>query len=322
MATGNIISASDYNNIRNKIIAVMGTTANGGTGTFGYGQGLQSAAVASTAVVTKAQWDALRFDIFNALVHQTGAVPSITSPAAGSVIRFGITHPNNQYDTLADTARNNRFDIGPGRFGTNTLAATEFTDSWISQAYVDFTVTFASADAARYFFNSGGKIRFASSRTGGTTAPTPGFLQNDSWSSLLSSAGTQGFGGQVPDTGFSPLNGRNYYRLTNSFQTFYSLNASGAYTNNRYSLQARCNTVTDNSAGTENIIIFRALFEDLYTDPTQGDPGNPLPNDGVDGTLRVECSELRASGLLQPQPTAGSFTISQPAASFGTFFRS
>ena len=65
---GNIIPASDYNNIQTKIAGVMGT----GTGQSGYGQTLSSAQVSSTSVISTSGWAALRSDLLKARQHQTG----------------------------------------------------------------------------------------------------------------------------------------------------------------------------------------------------------------------------------------------------------
>jgi len=302
MAIGNFISASDYNAIRNKIINVVGP----GAGNSGYGQTLQSSAVATGNVVTKAQWDALRFDIYNALFHQTGSVPIITQVSTSDVIRYGAANPNFQYDTLADTAIANRFNLGAGRFVTENKGTNSTSVSWSASQSCTLTVTFGTANDARYFFNSGGKIRFTSSRTGGSST-----AQNSSWSNLLTTVGTQAFGGNSPSV--------NFYSLTNSYQTFYTLTASSPYASNVYRLEALSN-VADNSTGTANILTFRITWTDAYVDPDvlAGRPPtlNP-PGDVVDGTLSLNVDQIRPVGTLQP---SGTFTITGPSLySFSSF---
>jgi hypothetical protein len=307
MPSGDIISAVDYNNIRNKIIGVMGI----GAGSFGYGQTLISSAVAVGNTVTKAQWDQLRFDIFNALLHQTGSSPSISQATIGDVITFGLTRPNSQYDTLSDTARNNRFNVGSGRFLENFgVSSATLTTAWKVSVQNTFTITFPNANSARYFFNSGGQLKVRTSRTGGSST-----AQNTSWTNILSGSGTRLFGGQLPSTGFSPMNGTNFYRLTSGFQTYYTTTGSNPYASNRYSLQAACN-VADNSAGAANIVYIRVVLDDPYVDPPLGIPpafSGPIPpEDNVDGTLTTILDELKATGTLQPAPTTGNFTIVSP----------
>lgn len=290
MAIGDLISESDYNTIRNKIINVMST----GSGNSGYGQTTFSSSVSSGNTVTKAQWDALRYDLYNAIFHQTGSVPSITTVAVGDVIRYGASNPNYQYNTLADQATTNRFDLGVGQFVTDALQTTSRSSSWYSSVSCTAEVTFNTAEQARFFFNSGGKIRFSSSRTGGTSSQ-----QNTAWSNVLSTAGTQVFGGATPAI--------NFFNLTSSYQEFYSLSAISPYSANQWKIEALCN-VANNSAGTANIITFRITWVDNYTDSGP----EVAPDDYVDGTLAINMDAVRASGFLQP---SGSFTIVAPASS-------
>jgi hypothetical protein len=302
-SVGGIIEDVDYNGIRNKIIAVLGT----GTGNAGYGQAarLQSSAVADGNNITAAQWGNLRFDIFNCLVHQNGTNPTIVSVSTGAPIRFGAGHPNNSYDTLADTIIANRFNLGSGQFVTESLASVSSGDiTWLSEIYADITYTFSTAETARFFFNSGGRLRVTTSFVKSVTK-----AQTISWENLLTSAGQQSVGGQLPSTGFSPLNGTNYFRLTNTFQTFYTATASSPYSSNTYRLQARSN-VADNSSGTANQVFIRVLLNDPYVDPPP--PVGIPPEDAVNGTLTITTDMVRASGVLQPSPTAGNFITSGP----------
>jgi hypothetical protein len=165
----------------------------------------------------------------------------------------------------------------------------------------EVTATFANADLCRWFFNSGGQIRIQSSRTGGDST-----AQNNDWSNLTTSAGMQAFGSQTPSAGFSPMNGQNFYKLTNSYQNFYTLSSSAPYSANSYNLDARCD-VADNSAGTATTVFIRVRFVDNYTDP-----GAPGPDDIIDGTLTVTVTEKRATGSLVP---SGTFTITRPTYS-------
>ncbi len=302
---GEIISAIDYNVIQNKISRIMGT----GVSTEGYGQTVASSQIVPDGMtgilpnVLKSQWDALRFDIVNAIVHQTGNTPSITVVQTTDPIRYGPSHPNFQYNTLADQAVTQRFSLGTGQFVVEQPVAqvanmsVQRTTPWSSSLTTDLTITFSTVDRARFFFNSGSKIRFNSNRTGGTPSS-----QNSAWSNLLDAVGSVDFGGASPTI--------NYFSLTNSFQTFYQSSASSPYAGNQITLQARCN-VANNSAGTANIVYFRITYSDTYTDP-----GSPPPGDLVDGTLTLTVNEVRAAGSLLP---TGTFNITGPSYSITAF---
>lgn len=291
MAQFDKISAADYNNIRDKIVGVIGT----GSGNSGYGQTVRSSAVVKDVdIVSKAQWDALRYDIYNALIHQTGAVPSINEVVQNSVIRYGAGYPVFQYDTLSDQAITNRFNIGSGRFAVESAIAPSRTTAWTSSVSCTVTATFGTSDQARFFFNSGGKIRLASSRTGGSSTG-----QNNSWSSLLAAAGIQVF-----DSINSTV---NFYNLTNSFQPLYTTTASSPYSSNTYTIQVR-GDIPNNSAGGARVITFQVTWSDPYVDLYPDAP----PPDQVDGTLTLTVDQHRATGPVLP---SGNFTITAPTYS-------
>jgi hypothetical protein len=311
-STGGIIEAADYNDIRNKVIRVLGT----GDGNFGYGQAarLNSAAVATGASVTAAQWQNLRWDIFNALTHQNGSAPTIVSVSTGDTIRYGDTNPNNAYNTFANTITDNRFNIGSGRSDAPGLGSKSENFSWISQAYIDITYTFSNADAARFFFNSGGELRITS-----TFVKGPNTQQNRAWESLLRDAAVQSFGGNAPDAGLGTINGRNFYRLDSTFRTYYTRTDSFPYGSNTYRLQAKCNlTSGNNSTGTANIVTIRALFTDGYTDPGNSPGDNPNTIDQVSGIMTVSTSLLLPVGTMQTPPTVSNFTIVGPTSNIAS----
>ena len=216
----------------------------------------------------------------------------------------------NAYESLATTttALVDRFSVAPGQFGTAAAATVERTYSapqfWSNEINTELTVAFANSNQARWFFNSGGEIRIASSRTLGRSD-----AQNDAWSSLLTSAGTTAFGGQIPTTGFSPMNGQNFYRLTNTYQNIVQLAAAG-YASNLYQIRAKCD-VANNSSGTASIVYLQVRFIGGYVDP--GPLGPPFTNDEIDGKWTVTATQKFAQGKLLP---SGNFSVALPTYSF------
>lgn len=294
------IAAADFNAIRSKVISVIGS----GSGPLGYGQAIQSSAITPGTVISATQYDDLRFDIVNIKIHQDGVSPFIRDINKGDVIRSQAGDPKIQYDNLANICIQNKFNISTGQYALNARTSQTRGTAWSTQVSCVVTVTFANANDARYFFNSGGKIRFTSTRTGGAATN-----QNSSWTNLLTTAGTQSFGA-VND---SPL--VNYYSLTNAYQQFYIKLASSSYASNNYTIEAKCD-VASNSGGTARIIDFRIKWTDAYVDP---DTLNPLPShpsfaptDTVDGSLTLAVEELKATGALLPY---GAFTITSPTYS-------
>lgn len=291
-SASNQVTAVDYNTIRDKVVSIMGS----GSATRGYGQALQSTAVLPGNTITKAQWDALRYDIINIKVHQDGATPTIATVPANEPIRYGAGNPNTNFNTLIEQAILNRFAIGGGQSILTSKTTATYSSSWSTQASAELTITFANATVARYFFNSGSKIRISALRSGGTSSS-----QNNAWSNVLTAAGVQSFGGAVP------IN-NNFYTLTTSYNDniYYYKSASTPYSSNYYELSAKCN-VADNSAGTATEVKIRIVLRDDYVDL-----GPPAPGDTVNGNLTISVDELKAAGVLLP---SGDFTIASPTYS-------
>jgi hypothetical protein len=135
------------------------------------------------------------------------------------------------------------------------------------------------------------------------------------------------------------MNGQNWYRLTDSFQTYYTLAGSSPYGSNSYNLQARVTDTTDNSSGTAANSQIRVLLVDNYVDPgvapgssffpegggsgagggggqQTATPADFPPDDSVDGTFSIAVSLVFATGVLVPSGF-GNFTVTQPTITFG-----
>jgi hypothetical protein len=290
MTIGSDITAAGFVTIQNKAESLLGT----GAGSRGYNQTVVSSDVFTGNQITQVQWDLLKTDIINVLYHQNGELPNIVTVNSGDVIQFGAGHPNNNYDTLLDTAAANRFQVAASQSVVTSKGVATYTSAWSSSAQFTLTVTFSTADQGRYFFNSGGKIRLNTSISGGS-----GTAQYNAWVNFLNSVGIRSFGADT-----DPV--VNYYTLTNSFQTYYQSSLSTPYSANNYRLEARTN-VSNNSTGTATILTLRVTLTDAYTDP-----GAPAPGDSVDGILTISVEELKAAGTLFP---SGSFSITSPTYS-------
>lgn len=289
----------DYNSIRSKIIQLLGN----GSGSSGYGQSVSSLPVSAGNIITAEQWQNLKNDLINIKLHQDGNIPTLSQISQNLVIGFGESQPNREFDRIADEAFVSRFNIGIGRSTVTSAVSQTRTGSWSFQSQCVATATFSSADEARYFFNSGGKIRFTSTRTGGSSS-----AQNNAWSNILNSAGTYQFSGNIVEL-------ENFYTLTDNYKNVFVQILSTPYSSNFYRIESRSN-VPNNSSGTATVVDFRVTWRDDYVDPDIlfGRPSDTHvpPGDLVDGTLSIVIEELKAIGSLVP---TGTFTISSPSYS-------
>jgi hypothetical protein len=298
MTSGTSIFASQYVAIQDKAESLLGI----GSASRGYGQTVQSSDVFVGNTITKAQWDLLRFDVINIRLHQDGVIPPIVQVAVGDAIGFGPSSPNTNYNILLEQAITNRFNLADNQSVVTAKATQSLSSAWSAQAQTTLTCNFADANTARYFFNSGGKIRITSALIPGAST-----AQINSWVNFLNSVGTQSFGAATDPT-------VNYYTLTNSYQTYFQQGATGiyGYAGSTYKLEARTN-VPNNSTGTATQVQIRITLLDAYTDP--GPEPSPPPGDSVSGTLTVNVTEVKASGLLQP---SGNFTVTGPTYSLSS----
>ena len=302
MTSGTNVFAAQYVAIQNKAESLMGT----GSGTLGYGQTVQSSDVFSGNTITKAQWDLIKYDIINIKLHQDGNLPPVVNVQVGDAIGYGASSPNTNYDLLLNDAIAKRFQIAGSQSVVSSKASQTYSTPWSVQAQATLTVTFATADEGRYFFNSGGKIRFTSSLVGGSVTP-----QITAWINFLNAIGTRSFGADTDPA-------INYYTLTNSYQTYYQNFLSSSYSANSYKLEARCN-VSNNSTGTATQLELRVTLLDSYVDPDVASGASFPPTDVVSGTLTIAVSELKASGQLQP---SGTFSITSPTYSLSSIVAS
>jgi len=269
---------------------VMGT----GSATRGYGQTTFGATKNVGDTITANDFNNIRYDLLNASAHQNGsaAALSLAGNVTGDIINS--TDPN-AFIPYASTIDSDRFNCHSSRKSTASAGSNSRTSSWVSQVSAIYTLNFNNANEARYFWNGGGRIRFASSRTGGAAT-----AQNTSWSSLLSSAGTQEFGGSA------------VYGWGTGDSSLYSIFSSAPYASNTYNIKARTNV--NNSSGDASIFYFTLTWVDPYVDPMPGAP--PLPEDIVDGTLSysVEITFPTGGHALTPSGTWTSYTYSSFSA--------
>jgi len=163
---GNTILATDFNTlVGGDPVTSSGTLnavwATGGTNT-GYGQTAE-ANVAVGDLVTAAKWANLVTKTANSASHQGTAISSVTAPAAGGTVTYLSAIPTNL--TTIYTSRLNAATQGSTTANTATYAST-----WQAALTFTHTVTFANANAARYFFNAGGQLKVTCSHANTATS--------------------------------------------------------------------------------------------------------------------------------------------------------
>lgn len=279
---GDKITATSYNNIRNIFINYLTT----GTGSIGYGQTANSSAVSAGQKVTATSWANLRSDISRMADHQGTTVTLPTITASTKITATQAT----QLETAATTVTGAGviYNVAVGQYSDEllvTLAEGTRTAAWNAVIRHFFTVTFATANDARYFFNSGSTIRIDPTYT----KDVSNTLNND-WDTLINTLGTVVFNHtSTAANGASPGTGSSigFYDLTNVAQQIYT-KAGSTYAANDYTINAYCN-VASNTTGTANIIYFECYFRDDKL-------ANPNFDENVTGTVVNEVRMFRSTG--------------------------
>lgn len=229
---GGLIEATDYNGF---VSTTSGANVNAtwGTGTTsaGYGQ-TALATVAAGSTVTATAWASLVNTIAAMANHQGTAITARTAPVTGntiSILSAVNTDITNCYNNRGNaTAQGTQFT---GWTGTNSKTTGTSGASW-SITFTN-TVTFASADAARYFFNAGGTIKIDVSKTstGNTGDPEWNDLANTLCGDIYISGGafSQTIASQAY-TGTTKIGGTGTPNILTTTTGWFDLTAGAAAT--------------------------------------------------------------------------------------------
>jgi hypothetical protein len=191
-SVGGLIEATDYNGFVNTSSNNINKVWSTGTGDSGWGQtAISTVSVGGT--VTATQWATLVANLATAGQQTSSTLTSRTQPVAGNTIAI-LANVATDINTITQN-RGNAAASGTtiGTF-SGTTSKTTATGSPPAAAWTitfTHTVTFPSADQARYFFNAGGlvKIMFGKSSTGTDHDPD--------WNTFAGQCGNIFLGGYV-----------------------------------------------------------------------------------------------------------------------------
>ena len=289
------ITAARLNNLQSRIALILGT----GSGTNGYGQSVVSSQVNNSSDTIDAEdINNIYTDMIKARIHQVGVnetgirqviadLNSVAEETSSQINDAGNTANDPEgtkkgiadYESLMTQVEADKLLVHISQAALEPKLTSTRTATWNGLIYHTFTVTFASADQRRHYFNSGGEIRISSNNTG---AGTPKGLD---WAALCSEVGIVKFSSE---TTLPSGSGQGYYIGNNSLNSTYQIcylktgsgSFSGIYAGNLYAIKAR-NVNT-------SVIEFRIEFNDVVVD-------NNIDNN-VDGALTSTIQQYRAVG--------------------------
>lgn len=296
-ATGNAAGSGD-DSVAN-INTVLGT----GTGDKGYGQSTTLAAVSAGNTVQATSWANLVARNVTLAAHQGTTLTSITQPSAGDTISaFAALSANI---TATFNSRNNA-----SAEGADSSVSSASASGWNTSSVLTKTFTFASANAARYFFNAGGQIRISWSRTGGTSS-----TQNTTWSNLLTACGTLVLTGaaasktinSVAYTGLTKIGGSGSPTTLTTTEGYYALDATPSLNFKQVPSSPYGANEVEVSYSVSGSVI--TIYTDLSDDYAPPDPASP---DNVDGTL-TQVSTIRLPSTSNLSDTWGTVSQNSPS---------
>lgn len=269
-----LIQDTDYNNLvggnpvttsgkLNTVWATGGTTA-------GYGQ----TALANVAVggkVAASDWANLVNKTANSASHQGTSITAVTAPASGGTITYLSAIPTN-----LTTIYNSRLNAASQ--GSTTANSVSTVSTWADKATWTHTVTFASGDAARYFFNAGGQLKITCSHPTGTginlllnnLASNIGTVALSSpTSGAVTIAGTSyngvtkvGGGGNAPTISTNT----GYYALTTANASIFTQTAStgpSGYLSTNINITVKSNGTQGTNGDTGSIITIYTTWDEI-----------------------------------------------------------
>ena len=175
---GSTILATDYNGF----VSTNGANVNGiwstGATTAGYGETALDT-VSAAATISAAQWSTLNSKISAMASHQDTTITSRTNPVVGDTIAI-LANLNTDVTNLTAARGNAAASGAQTTTFSGTTSKTTDTGSGSTPWTITFThtITWASANAARYFFNAGGRIKWETSKT------STGNLADAEWNDL------------------------------------------------------------------------------------------------------------------------------------------
>lgn len=277
-ALNGLVQATDFNTLvtgfangaSNTSAAALNSFWSVGNQNKGYGQTATAAATAGDTVAV-GKWANLVANTASAATHQGSSITAVAVPVAGGTITYLSAIPTN-----LTTVFNNRLNAATQ--GSTTSNTATYGSTWVNAITFTHTVTFASGDAARYFFNAGGQLAITCSHPTGTginlllnnlasnvgtiavSSPTTGSITvvGTSYNGVTKVGG----GGNAPTIGTNI----GYYALTTVDQQIFNQTAStgpSGYLATLINMKIKSNGTVGSNGDTGNVITITTLWDEI-----------------------------------------------------------
>lgn len=272
------VQATDFNLMVTGDSSGSANTANAALNTFwaignqnkGYGQPATAAAVAGDTI-TVAKWANLVANTAQAATHQGSTITSVAVPVVGGTVTYLSAIPTN-----LTTVTSNRLNAASQ--GSTSANTATYGSAWLNAITFTHTITFASGDAARYFFNAGGQLAITCSHPAGTginlllnnLASNVGtIVMSSPTTGTVSVAGTSyngitkiGGGGNTPTIGTNT----GYFALTTSNATAFNQIAStgpAGYLSTFVNMQVKSNGTQGANGDAGSVVTIYTVWDEI-----------------------------------------------------------
>ncbi len=283
-----------------------------GSGNLGLGQTLLVEVTPGSTTVAASQWNALMTGITNIANHTNDSITTRTAVATGDTITIKAAIAAD-LATLATSVQGGCVNATAVSAGSELQSSTSST-RYNGSHTVEHSVTFASGDNLRFFFNAGGKIRVNLTRNGnGGSVKTS---KDDSVDELITAMGNFDIGAQVSTRSGSgeTLSTDGFANgvddLGTSYTTIFLLTqSSGTYTSMTLKGEAKVDNAT---YGTAVKVTVKMTLTDADSGDSQYTDGN---TDGVDQNANFIGQTDFATKLMLPTTAQGLGTVYTLASS-------
>ena len=301
---GDTILDDEYNAFVNNSSSPFGYNHFAGTGSTVYGLGQSSiSTVSAGGTVNAAQWNALMTGIDNIANHTNDTMTSRSSVSAGDAIAIKAAVAADLATLAASVAGGS---TGATALTTSSAKQTSNSSStWSGSHTVEHSVTFTNANTMRWFFNAGGKINVAKTRTGNGATGGGATTKDSNWTNLYAALGTIAIGSQASTRSGSgetlTTNGlaNGFHDLGTSYTHIIRLTeATSPYTSNYIDVHAKLDAAVGSAATiTVKTTANDGAADDTYTSGnTSGVDATPDRNGTHQATITVT-SITDAQGL-------------------------
>jgi len=314
---GDPILDDEYNTFVNNGTSPFGYNHFAGTGSGEYGLGQTPIATVSAGdTINASHWNTL-FTVLDTIANHTNdTMTSRSAVSAGDTIAIKAAVATDLATLAASVAGGctsaTAIDTGTAA-GSSTNAAT-----WNGTSTIERSVTFASADAMRHYFNAGGIIRIDPSCITGIDG-----LKDDVFDDLTTTAignldlkahstARSGSGETLTTDGLA----NGFHDLGTSYTTLIKLTSDNSgYTSNTVEIQAKLNA----APGSATVVTIKMISTDAADDTTfssnnlSGVPTNP--NEAPRMTLAlIEVFPNDTQGLASSIQSASNAEVSNSAS--------